>query len=237
MGNLPDSSAKPVREIWRWIARLIAAIPLVLVACWTISLYIPFGRQCLDTPDSPAIPIFDTSPLWTPFAYLLWRLRRSAGKLAPRWVPVLIYVVLLVLVAIAIPSNWRSVRVANQHAAVYLLRTLNTAESTYADTYRTGFSPSLAALGQQTSQEPASASAAGLIDRDLSSGKKRGYTFVYTPGPTDSTGHIKSYTVAARPLDGSCGNESYFTDNSGAIRHTTQDRPATTKDAQIADFP
>ncbi len=237
MASAPETSLRPRREIWRWVARGVAVIPLIWVSAWIISLYIPFGRQCMEAPETPAIPIFDSSPLWTPFAYTLWRLRRNAKKVLPRWVPMISYVVLLLVVAVAIPGNWRSVIGTNQSAAITSLRTLNAAEASYAETYDAGYTSRLEMLGRMSPSAGPSALRANLIDSALSGGKKRGYTFTYTPGPLDSIGEIKSYTVVARPLDASCGIASYFTDESGKIRHTTENRPATAKDSPISDFP
>jgi hypothetical protein len=135
--------------------------------------------------------------------------------------------------AITVPSLLRSRIAANQAAAVGSLRTINTAESTYTGEYKAGYSPTLAALGEPVGGSPPSASAAGLIDPVLATGTKSGYTFTYTPGPKDDAGHIKSYTVTARPLNNRTGINSYFIDQTGVIRQTTEDRSATAKDPVI----
>ncbi len=149
-------------------------------------------------------------------------------------VAAVIFVLLLILMA---PNLLKSRLVAkHQASAGGNLRTINTAESTYADTYKAGFSPSLAALGPPPGDAQPSASAAGLIDPVLASGVKTGYRFTYTPGPPDMTGHIKTYAVVARPVVyGTTGSMSYFTDQSGVIRMTGEDRPATGKDTPVGD--
>ncbi len=120
---------------------------------------------------------------------------------------------------------------ANQASAVSSLRTINTAETTYADAYKIGFSPTLAELGPGPA---ASASTAGLIDSVLAGGRKSGYTFAYTAGPKDASGHVKTYTVVAGPANfGGRRIVSYFTDESGVIRQTDEDRPATAKDPPV----
>ena len=145
------------------------------------------------------------------------------------------YLVLVFVVADAIPSTLRTPIAAHQASAVGLLRIINTAEVTYASTYD-GFSPTLSALGPPPANAPPTASVAGLIDDVLAGGRKSGYRFAYLPGPKDSDGHIKSYTVVARPLEyNNCGVNSYFTDESGVIRQTSEDRPATAKDPPFAD--
>ncbi len=134
---------------------------------------------------------------------------------------------------IILPS--RTMWPANQASAVGSLRTINTAEVTYASTYDLGFSPTLGALAPPSGDAEPSASAAGLIDSVLAGGKKNAYTFSYSAGPPDKTGHIKTYTVIARPMVyGRAGSMSYFTDESGVLRQTDEDRPATAKDPPIA---
>ena len=59
----------------------------------------------------------------------------------------IVVAIILIIAAIAIPSLLRSRIAANQASAVGSLRTINTVEVAYASTYRTGYSPTLAALG------------------------------------------------------------------------------------------
>ncbi len=142
--------------------------------------------------------------------------------------------ILFTPMAIAIPSFLRNPIAANQASAVSSLRTINTAEVTYASTYDHGFTPSLAALGPPPGNAQPSVSAAGLIDSVLAGGVKSHYRFTYMPGPPDKVGHVATYTVSARPLKyGRNGQNSYFTDESGVIRQTSEDRPATAKDPPI----
>jgi len=126
-------------------------------------------------------------------------------------------------------------RAANQASAVLSLRIINTAEATYVDTYKGRYSPSLAALGPPPEGTQPSAAAAGLVDSLLAGGGvKSGYRFTYAPGPPDKAGHIQSYAVTARPsVYGATGNRSYFTDQSGVIRMTSEDRSATATDSPL----
>ena len=54
--------------------------------------------------------------------------------------------IILVIAAIAIPDLLRSRVSANQASAVGSLHTISTAETNYATTYGTGYSPDLASL-------------------------------------------------------------------------------------------
>jgi len=119
------------------------------------------------------------------------------------------------------------------HPAVYDVRSINTAEKAYADTYG-GYSPSLAALAPGTGPNP-TASEAGLVDSALATGVKYGYRFAYTPAPPDADGKIRSYTVTASPLDPKFlrWEEYYYTDQTGVIRGNAT-APASAKDPPIA---
>lgn len=121
---------------------------------------------------------------------------------------------------------------SNQAAAVGSLLTIDTAEVTYSSTYTKGYSPSLAALDGKPSGEP-TAESAELIDEVLGRGEKAGYRFVYKAAP-DADGVIRHYTIVARPLKHPGGGNSYFTDETGVIRMTTEDRDATATDPPLA---
>lgn len=113
---------------------------------------------------------------------------------------------------------------ADQAAAVGCLRSINTAEAYYSKHYPAGFSPTLAALGVPENGAQPSASAAGLLDNSLTSGTKAGHTFTYAAGAKDSSGKITAYTVTARPVTWSKGDWSFFTDETGVIRWTDENR-------------
>jgi|SRR5208337_3262101 len=149
----------------------------------------------------------------------------------------IVVAIILIIAAIAIPNLLRSRIAANQASAVGSLRTLNTAEVTYATTYNTGYSATLACLGPPAPATPTpTASFAGLIDEVLSGlgtagnasptsayqSAKSGYQFTYTPGTADSSNRINTYTITAAPLSvGTTGTNYYFTDQSGVIRQNS----------------
>ena len=65
---------------------------------------------------------------------------------------------------------------------------------------------------------------AGLIDSVLGSGAKDGYAF-------STSGDSNTFIVSAIPLDyGSTGTSSFFSDESGVILYTRENRPATVED-------
>jgi prepilin-type N-terminal cleavage/methylation domain-containing protein len=148
----------------------------------------------------------------------------------------IVVAIILIIAAIAIPNLLRSRIAANQASAVGSLRTLNTAEVTYATTYNTGYSATLGDLGPNGAGQSPVATAAGLIDEVLSGtlgsgggsgaaatvSDKSGYQFVYTPSATDSSGRINTYQITATPISvGTTGTNFYFTDQSGVIRQNS----------------
>ena len=141
----------------------------------------------------------------------------------------IVVAIILIIAAIAIPNLLRSRIAANQASAVGSLRTLNTAEITYATTYNTGYTSALGNLGPPAAGSNPVATAAGLIDSVLSGGTatatlsvKSGYTFVYTPAGTDASGRIDTYGITATPITvGTTGTNYYYTDMSGVIRQNS----------------
>jgi prepilin-type N-terminal cleavage/methylation domain-containing protein len=143
----------------------------------------------------------------------------------------IVVAIILIIAAIAIPNLLRSRIAANQASAVGSLRTINTAEITYASTYNAGYSTSLADLAPPAPGAQPTSVAAGLIDSVLAGGTKSGYGFVYAPGAAVG-GRIETYTINANPTTvGTTGTNFYFTDQSGVIRQNS------TATASAADSP
>jgi len=121
--------------------------------------------------------------------------------------------IILIIAAIAIPNLLQARVAANEASAVASLRTINTAEITYVSNYPTaGYASTLTALGG-TSCSPADETSACLIDTQLASGSKSGYSFTLT---TTSTTLADQYVVVGMPV-GSNGNRSFCTIESGSL--------------------
>jgi prepilin-type N-terminal cleavage/methylation domain-containing protein len=143
----------------------------------------------------------------------------------------IVVAIILVISAIAIPNLLRSRMAANQASAVGALRTLTTAEITYAITYNNGYSSYLGYLGPPAGSQVPVGTAAGLIDSVLAGNAttsqstmstKSGYNFIYTPGATDGSGRIDTYQILATPVTvGTTGTDFYYTDTSGVIRQNS----------------
>jgi len=127
--------------------------------------------------------------------------------------------IILTIAVIAIPSFLRSRMAANEASAVVSVRTVTTAQNTYASTYPDlGFACSLASLGP-SSDGSYTTTAAGLIDSVLASGKKLGY--LLTLDSASCTGNpVSAYIVTAVPLSaGQSGNRSFCSDQTNIIRY------------------
>jgi type IV pilus assembly protein PilA len=133
----------------------------------------------------------------------------------------IVVAIILIIAAIAIPNLLRSRIAANQASAVGSLRTINTAQITYASTFNQGFSEFLINLGPPTAPAQPTATSAGLVDEVLAAGIKSGYSFAYL-ADSAGTGRYDMYTVNATPTTpGTTGTNYYFTDQSGVIRQNT----------------
>jgi type IV pilus assembly protein PilA len=119
----------------------------------------------------------------------------------------IVVAIILIIAAIAIPNLLRARIAANEASAVASLRTLNTAQISYNSSYPTiGFATSLVSLAG-TSCSPPGSSGACIIDTQLASGSKSGYSFALsgTSGTPNST-----YTFIATPLTPNQTGVRYF---------------------------
>ena len=127
----------------------------------------------------------------------------------------IVVLVIGIIAALSMPSLSKSKMAAHEASAISAVRSLVTAQITYATkgTSAGNFAPDLTAL-----------QAANLIDSVLGSGTMEAYSF-------SLSGSGVLYTIDARPLVyGSSGIRSFFTDESGAVRYTTADAAATASD-------
>jgi type IV pilus assembly protein PilA len=149
----------------------------------------------------------------------------------PRWLRRIVIIsagfLLLILAAIMIPCFVGSRSAANEASAVGSLRTIDTAQLHFSENHpKKSFASSLAELGPPPG--------ADLIDAALVSRTKSGYVFTFKPGSPDPSGPIPHYTVTARPQTfEKTGYRSFFTDESGVIRYTVENRPATATDPPL----
>ncbi|MFI5056957.1 MAG: prepilin-type N-terminal cleavage/methylation domain-containing protein [Candidatus Acidiferrales bacterium] len=139
----------------------------------------------------------------------------------------IVVAIILIIAAIAIPNLLRSKMAANESSAVGSMRTINTAEVTYATAYpNVGYSidmPSLTGV-PATCATTATSTQSCLIDAVLANATgagtaKSGYWFGYAV--TGAAGGINTaYTILASPANaGTTGQRYFFTDQTGVIRY------------------
>jgi type IV pilus assembly protein PilA len=128
----------------------------------------------------------------------------------------IVVAIILIIAAIAIPNLLRARIAANESSAVASIRTLNTAQISYNSAYPTvGFASTLAALsGSGSSCSPPSSASACLIDQQLATGTKSGYTF--TLGGVSGTPASNYWTVAT-PLTANTTGTRYFCSVADAV--------------------
>jgi prepilin-type N-terminal cleavage/methylation domain-containing protein len=133
----------------------------------------------------------------------------------------IVVAIILIIAAIAIPNLMRSRMAANEASAVGSIRTINTAEVTYATTYpNLGFT-GLAQLGGAAGCVAGPGSAC-LIDEVLSVApfQKSGYLFAALP-IAGAGGPLVQYVSSATPVNpGTTGQRYFCSDESGVIRFT-----------------
>ena len=127
----------------------------------------------------------------------------------------IVVMVIGIITAIAVPNLLQSKAAANEASAISSLRLMVSAQFT-RNTNTSAYAPDLATLG-----------AVSLVDDVLGSGTKDGYYF------TTSGGTI-SFILNANPIVfNSTGKRSFFADESGVIRYTTTNAPASSSDPPI----
>jgi type IV pilus assembly protein PilA len=128
----------------------------------------------------------------------------------------IVVAIILIIAAIAIPNLLRSRIAANESSAVGSMRSINTAQVTYASSYPdVGFAANLGTLGPNSGTSVTS-TAAGLIDNVLGCGttcNKSGYKF-------SVSGSTAAYISGGDPISpGQTGQRYFFSDGSGVIRY------------------
>jgi type IV pilus assembly protein PilA len=132
----------------------------------------------------------------------------------------IVVAIILIIAAIAIPNLLRARIAANESSAVASIRTINTAQISYNSAYPTvGFATLIALSGSCTGATLPTSGSACLIDSQLASGSKSGYTFVSTAsgGPPAS-----SYVAYANPqTQNTTGVRSFCSVADAVVRYTT----------------
>jgi type IV pilus assembly protein PilA len=131
--------------------------------------------------------------------------------------------IILILMLVAIPTAGKIRKHANELSAQKSLQTIEQAESMYESTYPTnGFACSLSALGGDSNAGPPSATAAGVISGELTTGIKSGYVFNITnctKSTANNSERITGYTLTAVPATpGRTGDRGFCLESGSVIK-------------------
>ena len=115
---------------------------------------------------------------------------------------------------------------ANERAAIRALRSIVTAIIAHMAEKGTGYPATLEELGPNGLR---------LLDQRLSAGQSAGYRIIYKPqAPENGASAITAFELSARPERiGETGVRSFFADESGTVRHTSEARAATKADPPL----
>ena len=138
----------------------------------------------------------------------------------------IVIAIILAIITVAVPPYQRAQMLAREMAASKAVQTIQADEVIYQSQYG-HYAPSLRELGPPDSG-PSSAAAAGLIGATLASGTLGGYKFTLT-------GTADTYAITASPVAfGSSGVKSFYLDQSGILRASEGQEPATSASPEFA---
>ncbi|HYE13670.1 MAG TPA: prepilin-type N-terminal cleavage/methylation domain-containing protein [Pyrinomonadaceae bacterium] len=130
-----------------------------------------------------------------------------------------------IIAAIAIPNLLASRRAANEASAISTVRTIGTAQTTYASTYGNGVYATMQQLYDQKFID-------GAVLNATPTAPKSGYSFAIT-NPTGA-----GFVTGAAPANGNVGGRQFSSDESGIIYAAPQSGstpPTTTSGSPIGN--
>ena len=144
-----------------------------------------------------------------------------SGKLAT--VGISLIVMVRVIAILTLPFILNVKKNANEASATQTMHTIAKAEFQYNSTYpQLGFTCSIAELGGDPKSGAPTAQSAQLLQSDLASGEKAGYTFAITncdKTTINNQDHFNSFEVTAVPQSvGHTGDNGFCADESNTIR-------------------
>lgn len=145
----------------------------------------------------------------------------------------IVVAIILVIAAMSVPNLIKSRLAANEASAISSLRTINTAQTTYAITYPTlGYADNLAKLGAPVGGAPVGPNNAALLDWVLGCAnqpcQKSGYTFAILNAAGNPVTAYQSTGVPVTPgttgFRGFCGGNAsvIMSDPNGGTNCTVQ---------------
>jgi type IV pilus assembly protein PilA len=155
------------------------------------------------------------------------RLSRRLGEAAEQGFTLIelliVMSVMLILLTLAVPQLLKLRKTANESSATQSIAAIAQAELQYNSSYpQRGFTCSIAELGGDPKSGAPSAQSAQLIQADLASGQKAGYTFAITNCNKVTVGNQDMYTsfeVTAVPQAlGKTGDNGFCIDENNTMR-------------------
>ena len=133
--------------------------------------------------------------------------------------------IIIIVAAIAIPNLLKARVSANEASAVGSLRAIDSAQIGYLQVYPDlgTYACQLSYLGPPLAGGPVNSTAADLIDMQLASGEKSGYSFYMScvPASAGSTSYqVQAAPTGASVTGSSCGTNygrCFFTSSSGGV--------------------
>lgn len=136
----------------------------------------------------------------------------------------IVIAIILILMLMAIPTVGSLTKKGNETSAIKSVQAITTAEIQYQSSYpASGYACTLPALGGDPNSGPPSPSGAQILQGDLTSGYKSGYTFSITckdKVTINGTDRSNGYVVTAVPQSiGKTGDRGFCTDQFGGIKY------------------
>jgi type IV pilus assembly protein PilA len=136
----------------------------------------------------------------------------------------IVIAIILILMLMAIPTIGSLKKKANETSAINSVQTINKAEIQYESSFpANGYACNLSALGGDPSAGAPSATAAQILQGDITSGYKAGYIFTIgncTKVSISGTDRITGYTITAVPQTvGKTGDRGFCSDQFGTIKY------------------
>jgi type IV pilus assembly protein PilA len=128
----------------------------------------------------------------------------------------IVVAVILIIAAIALPNLIRSRIAANESSAAGSVRSIVTAQVSYASTYGIGHAPDLATLSGAGLPCTATSTSACLLDPVLASGTKSGYLLATSSGGANNSTFVVSAVPASPNLT---GNRVFCADETMVLRY------------------
>jgi prepilin-type N-terminal cleavage/methylation domain-containing protein len=143
-------------------------------------------------------------------------MRRSKGFTLIEMV--IVVAIILIIMAIAVPSFLQSRIAANESGAAATIRTLNSAQISYYSAFPTvGYASTLLSLGGNcTGSTVPSSGSACLIDQDLQTGTRSGY--IYTVSNVSGTPAATYNVIGAPTVTGYTGNRNFCSYDDAVVR-------------------